>query len=379
MLSLTIEGGDLRDAATWVGRLCPVKHATPILQGILLDASPIRGEELMLSAYDFETAGRVAIPATVLSPGSALVSGRLLAAIAKTLDPKKDATLTDESGTLSVTVGRNRWTLPGMAIADYPQLPAVGETAAKLDAAALRRALTRVLPAADRTNTEPLRGAVAVVSAGQRLTLVGLDRHRMAVAEIDYEGPEVDALVPTEFLEAGIAALAPGVAAAEFGAGSAAVYLTAGPRTLTGRLVAGEWPSWRGLLPSATQPVSAIFVVADLTAAVERVLAVADDEKPVRLSVSADGFVIESIDDRGSASAEALVSEYEGEPKETAVKPKYLLDALKTMESDLAVMRTGERGGAKLDFVPLREDGAAVTDFRHIVMPMDIRKLARRL
>ena len=375
MLSLTIEGADLRDAATWVGRLCPVKHATPILQGIMLDAA----EELTLSAYDFETAGTATIPASVLSPGRALVSGRLLAAIAKTLDPKKDVTLTDESGTLSLTVGRNRWTLPGLSIEDYPQLPAVGETAAKLDAAALRRALERVLPAADRTTEQPLCGAVAVVSAGQRFAIVGLDRHRIAAAEIDCDGTEIDALVPTGWLEAGIHVLAPGSAAAEFGATSAGVYLSCGSRTLTGRLVAAEWPSWRALLPSPDQPVSAIFVVRDLLAAVDRVLAVADDERAVRLSVSADGFVIESIDDRGSVNAEALVSEYEGEPKMTAVKPKYLRDALNTMQSDLAVMRAGDRSGAKLDFVPLDENGEPVTDYRHIVMPMDPKKLVSRL
>ena len=366
MLSLTIEGGDLRDAATWVGRLCPVKHASPILQGIMLDA----GDELSLSAYDFETAGTATIPATVLSPGRALVSGRLLAAIAKTLDPKKDVTLTDESGTLSLTVGRNRWTLPGMPIEDYPQLPAVGETAAKLDAAALRRAIERVLPAADRTTIQPLCGSVTVVSAGQRLVLVATDRFRLAVAEIDYDGAEVDFLAPTTFLEAGIHVLGPRAAAAELAVGVGALSLSGTSQTLTGRLVAAEWPSWRALLPSPNQPVSAIFVVRDLLAAVDRVLAVADDERAVRLSVSADGFVIESIDDRGSVNAEALVSEYNGDPKEMGVKPKYLRDALDTMQSDLAVMRAGERSGAKLDFVPLDDNGEPVTDYRHIVMPM---------
>ncbi len=377
MLSLTIEGGDLRDAAAWVGRLAPVKHSIPILQGVMLTADDESGM-LTLSAYDLETAGTATVTASVLSSGRTLVSGRLLAAIAKTLDPKKDVILTDESGQVSLTVGRNRWVLPCLDVRDYPQLPAVGETAAKLDAPALRRAIERCLPAADRTNAEPLRGAVALVSAGQTLTIVGLDRHRMAVVDVEYDGPEIDLLVPTTFLEAGIAVMAPGVAAAELGFTSGAVYLSSGSRALTGRIVAGEWPSWRPLLPSVDQPTSAIFVVGDLLAAVDRVLAVADDERAVRLSVSEDGFEIETIDDRGSANAEALVSEYEGDPKMTAVKPRYLRDALQTMQSDLAVMRTGPKTGAKLDFVPLDEGGAPVTDYRHIVMPMDPKKLGKR-
>lgn len=377
MLSLTIEGGELREAASWVGRLCPSRHAVPVLQGVLLTADSDSGT-LTLSAYDFETAGTATVSAAVMSGGQALVSGRLLAAIAKTLDPKKDVRLAHDSGEVSLSVGRNRWALPCLDLRDYPALPAVGESAAKLDAPALRRAIERCLPAADRSNTAPLSGATALVSTGQTLTMVALDGYRIAVAEVPYDGAEIDLLVPTTFLEAGIAVMAPGVAAAEFGATSGAVHLSSGSRTLTGRLVAAEWPAWRPLLPPVDQPISAIFVVSDLLAAVERVLAVADAEHAVRFSMSPDGFVIESFDDRGSANAEAIISEYEGDDKEIAIKPRYLRDALLTMSSDLAMLRTGDRVAARLDVVPIGEDGKPVTDYRHILMPMNPKMLVRR-
>jgi len=379
MLSVTIDGGELKDAAGWAVRMCPGRPESPVLAGILLET----GENaLTLSAYDYNTAGSTTAMASVLGGGRALVSGRLLAAIAKTLDANKDVTLTEDGSGLVLTVGRNRWVLPAMPIEDYPALPDAGEVAAKIDADLFRRALTRVLPAADRTGVDPLKGAVSLTSAGQKLTIVGLDRYRMAVAEIDWQpaedATEIDLLVPTIFLDAGIHVLAPGAAAAEFGATSGAVYLSGGSRSLTGRLVAGEWPEWRGLLPADEQPIETIFEVAELARALDRVLAVADDERAVRFTMAPDGFTIETIHDKGSANADAPVVEYRGDGKEIAIKPKYLKEALGTMETDRAMLRTAEHPAARLNIAPVLANDEPEPGYRHIVMPMDPKKLLNR-
>jgi DNA polymerase-3 subunit beta len=380
MLAATLNAGELRDAAAFVGRMCPAKHATPVLQGIMLESS---GTELKLSAYDWNNAGTATIPAGGVGDGRVLVSGRLLVAVAKTLDPKRDVSISDESGELVVIVGTNRWTLPCLPLEDYPSLPVMGAIAAKIDSLALRRAIQRVLPAADRTGLEPMKGAVNLISAGQTLSIVGTDRWRFSIAEIDWEPvgepEEINLLVPVEFVEAGIAVLGPRCAAAEFGATSGVVYLATPSERLLGRLVAGEWPNWRAALPPIDTPTQAIFVVSDLLAALARVQAVAaDEDRPVRISMDENGFAIDVADNTGSATATATISEYHGEPKSTAVKPKFLKAALATMESDLAVLRTADRVAAPLDFVPLDDNGETVTDFRHVVMPMDPKKLTRR-
>jgi len=374
MLSLTIEGGDLRDAATWVGRLCPVKHATPILQGIMLDAT----EELTLSAYDFETAGTATIPASVLSPGRALVSGRLLAAIAKTLDPNADVQLNANENGATLHVGRNRWEMPTLPIEDYPQLPQPGEASAKLDAAALRRALDRCLPAADRTNIEPLSGCLKLESAGQELTIIATDRWRLAVATLPWDGPEINVVVPTVFAEAMKAALGAESVAATLAVGVGPLSLSTDSRRLCGRQGAAQWPVWQRFLPSGGPATEAIFVVGELSLALDRAMVVAGSEakpRPIRLDVGPNGFVIEAIVDSNSANAEAAVSEFRGEPKSVALNAKYMREALDTLEADLATLRIGARVGSPLDLVALDNDGKPEKDYRHIVMPMSPKVL----
>lgn len=380
MLFATIEAAALHEAAGWVSRICPTRHSEPVMLGIVLESTD---DALRLSAYDFETAGTADVPAVVRQPGRALVAGRLLAAIAKVLDPKKDVSLADDGSTLRMTQGRNVWSLPCLPLADYPILPTPGASLGKIDTAALRRALHRLLPTADRHPAGVLRAAIHLVSAGNRLCFTSSDGYRMACAEIDWQpvkiDEEINILVPTIFAEAAFAALPPSSAAGEFGASSGVLYLASPSRALLGRLGAGEWPKMRHPPESPDDAVSAIFVVSDLVAAVARVAAVhGDDSKPIRLSMGADGFELESLTDAGAASAEAIVSDYNGEPKTCAVSVRYLNTALSTLESDLAVVRTRPPAGAALDFVPLDADGVPVTDFRHIIMPVSIRKLQER-
>lgn len=380
MLHAVVAGEAFRDAAVWTVRICPSRHAEPVLQGMLIESTE---SELRLSAYDYNTSGSALVSAVVRTPGRLLVSGRLLAAISKTLDPSKDVSLIDDGNELRMTSGRNVWTLPRLTIEDYPILPVPGETVAKIDSATLRRAVHRVLPAADREPQGPLHGAINIVSAGQRLCLAATDRWRLAVAEIDWYATrgdsEIDLLVPTIFLDATFAALAPSSSTVEFGVSPRVISFATPSQSLTGRLGAGKTAPWRNALPPVDAPVSAIFVVDQLATALDRATVVTEDaEKAIRLSMGPAGFELEAVDGMGTATAEAPVSEYIGEGKALGIKPRYLRAVLDTMESDLALVRTTGRPGAPLDFVPLDDDGVPVTDYRHIIMPVMLSKVQGR-
>ncbi len=79
-MRLRIEREALADAVTWVARALPTRPVIPILAGMLLDADEGR---LTLSCFDYEVSARMSAEAAVAEPGRALVSGRLLAEIAR--------------------------------------------------------------------------------------------------------------------------------------------------------------------------------------------------------------------------------------------------------------------------------------------------------
>src|SRR5262245_24435751 len=78
IVKFRVEREALGEAVGWVARALPARPVIPVLSGLLVQAS---GAGLTLSCFDYEVSARVAIPAEVEEPGTALVPGRLLAEI----------------------------------------------------------------------------------------------------------------------------------------------------------------------------------------------------------------------------------------------------------------------------------------------------------
>ena len=66
---------DFADAVAWVARNLPTRPAVPVLAGVLLTGSD---NGLTVCGFDYEVSAEVQVAAEIASPGSVLVSGRLL-------------------------------------------------------------------------------------------------------------------------------------------------------------------------------------------------------------------------------------------------------------------------------------------------------------
>ena len=76
----------------------------------------------MLSTFDYETSARATIPASVQDEGKALVSGRLLADICRSL-PSKPVHMAIDGAKVVLTCGQAKFTLQTMPVEEYPSLP----------------------------------------------------------------------------------------------------------------------------------------------------------------------------------------------------------------------------------------------------------------
>jgi DNA polymerase-3 subunit beta len=81
-----VERDALADAVAWAARALPSRPPVPVLAGLLLEADA--SGVLRLSSFDYEVSARVEVAAEVMDAGSALVSGRLLADISRSLPAK---------------------------------------------------------------------------------------------------------------------------------------------------------------------------------------------------------------------------------------------------------------------------------------------------
>ena len=81
-MRIRLERDVLADAVQWAARSLPVRPSVPILAGLLVKAD---SEGVTFSSFDYETSARIQVAAEVTEDGEALVSGRLLADISRSL------------------------------------------------------------------------------------------------------------------------------------------------------------------------------------------------------------------------------------------------------------------------------------------------------
>jgi DNA polymerase-3 subunit beta len=108
-VKLRVERDVLAESVAWAARTLPSRPSLPVLAGLVLTASDAG---LTLSSFDYEVSGRVEVSADVANEGTTLVSGRLLADIARSLPPQP-VQIETEGTRLSITCGPSRWrTIP---------------------------------------------------------------------------------------------------------------------------------------------------------------------------------------------------------------------------------------------------------------------------
>ena len=383
-MELRVERDALADAVVWTARSLPARPPMQVLLGLLLEVGQDESGEMGLevSGFDYEVSSRVRLPASSDEPGRVLVPGRLLSDIVRSL-PAAPVELRLEGTRVVLTCGPARFTLPTLPVEDYPALPAMPATAGTLGSDVFAAAVAQVALAAGRDDTLPVLTGVRFEIEGDTLTLAATDRYRLAVRTLPWRpadaGVSTTALVPARTLSETARALTSGpeVTLALSGTGSSEGMIGfegAGRRT-TSRLLEGEFPKYRSLLPSESTALAEVST-APFVEAVKRVALVAARNAPVRLGFSADGMVLEAGGADDAQASEQLECGWEGsasgEPFSIAFNPQYLLDGLGAVGSDTTTLSfTGPTRPAVLtgkrdaDAAP-----GAVADYRYLLMPV---------
>ena len=173
---------DFADAVAWVARNLPTRPTVPVLAGVLLTGSD---DGLTISGFDYEVSAEVQVAAEIASPGSVLVSGRLLSDITRAL-PAKPVDVSVEGTRVLLNCGSARFSLPTMAVEDYPTLPALPEETGVISAELFAEAIGQVAVAAGRDDTLPMLTGIRVEISGETVVLAATDRFRLAVRELTW-------------------------------------------------------------------------------------------------------------------------------------------------------------------------------------------------
>lgn len=379
-MKITVDRGVMAEAVAWVARSLPSRPSVPILAGLLMRAE---GNQVVMSGFDYETSARITIGAQVDESGEVLVSGKLLAEIAKSL-PDRPVRLTAGASNVELVCGSARFTLQLLPVEDYPDLPEVPAATGSVVSEDFARSVAQVVIAAGRDELLPVFTGVRLEIDGDRLSLLATDRYRMALKELTWNpattGAEGAALVPARVLGEAARSMSSGetvqLALASEGAGEGLIGFEGdglnGTRQLTTRLLDGEFPKVRHLMDIRGNVVVRCST-AELIDSVKRVSLVAERNTSLRMAIDEDSIALDAATgDQAQATeaVEAVITRGGDEVTAVGFNPHYLSDALGALTQPYVQFSFTAPGKPCLVQGLPELDGEPDADYRHVIMLM---------
>jgi len=371
-----VERDVLADAVAWAARSLPVRPSAPVLAGLLIETTD---DGLRLSTFDYETSARATVPADVSDEGKALVSGRLLADICRSL-PAKPVDMAVDGAKVSLTCGSARFSLQTMPVEEYPTLPDMPQATGTVHSDLFANAVGQAVTAAGRDDMLPVLTGVRIEIDGSDLSLLATDRFRLSLRELGWDPGATDvsaaALVPAKVLADTAKSLTAGaevtIALSTSGAGEGIIGFEGsaggGVRRTTTRLLDGEFPKVRSLFPTEQQTVARVDR-ATLVEAVKRVSLVAERNTAVQLAFSDGSLTLDAGSGDEALATEQIDAQVQGEDITTGFNPQFLLDGLTAIEAPVVELAFTQASKPAVMVGVGSLDGDADLEFRYLLMP----------
>lgn len=361
-MNVQVTQENLNRALGSVARVANSRNALPILSNVLLKTT---GNRLSLSATNLDIAISHFIGAKVGEEGSITVPARLMQDFVSSL-PAGVIDLELQDNKLKVTTEQYKSTVNGIMADDFPVMPAIeGGTTWKLPSAGFKKALQQVIFAASNDESRPvLTGVFMHVTAGH-LFMASTDSYRLAEKQLGANDQQISLLVPATAMQDLLRIIGDGDDTIEVTHNEQQVLFQVGDVELTARLVEGNYPPYRKLIPSdfTTQITLKRADFVNVTKVSSLFARESAGSVTIEVDETAGTLSIRSIASQLGENTAVAVGEAVGTGSIT-LNSRYLLDGLNAFSSDEVVF--GFNG--KLEPTLLRDPKAG--DYAHIVMPL---------
>src|SRR4051794_14828352 len=332
-LRMTVSRDELAAKLAIVSRGVSTRTAVLVLGGIQLRAE---AGKLHLAATDMEVSLRAVADASVTDEGTAVVPGRLLLDIARSL-PDGEVTIEHkpEEAAVVVSAGSALYRLHTYSTEDFPRLPDVDEGSLHaVDRDALVETIGRVSRSASRDESRPVLTGILVRFEPGKVVMAATDSYRLAVKETPVDGtlPDLEAIIPARALQE-LARIATGADEVQLGLHENHVVFGADGTWLTTRRIDGQFPNYRQLLPEQFEHVLQL-PREELLEVVRRVSLMAQRNSPLRLRFAEGELTVSAVTQDVGEAREALPAPFNADPLEIGFNAEFLRDGLDSVDSD---------------------------------------------
>lgn len=361
-MKLQVTQENLSKALSSVSRVANSRGTLPILSNVLLKT--VEGR-LSIAATNLDIAITHFIGSKVADEGAITVPARLMQDFVSSL-PSGIIELKLDENKLHISTEKYQSVINGVSAEDYPVMPAIQEGQQwKVPGKLLKQALQQVIIAASSDEARPVLTGVYWHTFEGRLYMVATDSYRLAEKALIKSDQDIKLLIPATALQDLLRVLGDFEGDVTVTHDDQQVLFQIGDIELVARLIEGNYPDYRKLIPTAFRS-GATLKKADFMN-ITKVSSLFARESAGSVTINLDpkeGLVsIRSIASQlgeNTASASANVTE-EGT---ITLNSRYVLDALHALAGEDVVFAFN----GKLEPCVMRDPKA--DDYTHVIMPL---------
>ena len=325
---------ELAAATSTVAKAVSQKAAIPSIEGILIKAEE---GKVSLTGYDLELAIITQIEASIEEEGSIVIDARTLCEIVRKMPGEMITITADERKLCTLNSGNSEFSLNGMGVEDYPELPSVQNgTDIQIDTDVFAKMIRKTVFACAVVDTRPIFTGVKFEIEDNELRMIALDGFRLAIRKekINYSGETLEFIVPAKPLNEIVKISADTDEEIAISLGKRHIVFTIGTYSIISRLIEGEFLNYSRTIPAGSK-TQTVVSTEELLKAIERTAIVITDrvKSPVRCIFSGNEIKMNCITNTARVN-DRISASVLGEKMEIGFNSKYFIDALKNADCE---------------------------------------------
>jgi DNA polymerase-3 subunit beta len=370
IMEVTVHREEIYKAISKMQSIIEKRSNMPILSMILVTAAE---SDLLISATDLEISMQLKTSAEVKNPGSITIPGRKLFEILKESKSAKVYLKERQNNRIFISDENARYNLACLPSDEYPLFMEPEDVVmGEVDGDTLREMIDKTIYSVTMEEAGfKLSGVYMEKSERDEralLKMVSTDGHRLSLIEKDIEGVRhmdigSGVMVPKKgMLE--LSKLSSEAGTVRLGFKQSSCIARAGDSLLVIRLLESKFPDYNAVVPKRSKGTVKVGREALLDGMKKMMILSTETYRGVKITIETNTIELVSVNPDLGDAQEKLEVEYKGERFEAGFNPRYFIDTLQAMNSEVVELGIVDNSS------PCVIKGSEDKGFLGLIMPM---------
>lgn len=355
------------NAVTTTSKAAAVKTTMSALEGVLLQLSE---NTLTVTGYNLEIGIRTEIAVTGIEDGSTVINAKMIGDIIRKM-PSGEITIScDSSNLATISNGVTELSVMGMNAGDYPDIPTIDpEKSFAMPQGVIKSMINQTKYACAMVDTKPSLMGCKFEVCDNMLNVVAVDGIRIALRKEPCNYDNIEFIVPLKTLEELTHILTDdNDKNVVFCIDRNQISFELEGYTMISRLIDGEFIQYRKHLSAVGNNCAEVNCREIIDMLDRSMLVITEKAKcPIRCEFNGDTLSLSCTTALGKINDKINIK-YNGNPLTVGFNAKYLLDAFKACDTDIAKIMLSDSAVSPIIIVPTEGDA-----FTFLLLPMRLK------